>query len=517
MVVIVLVVLVLVLWNLMLRRRVQEKTRILSESMAELSQAKQTAEQALGRLQKLADRVPGLLYQFQLYPDGRSRLPFASDAIRNGYGLDPVVAREDASGLFASFHPDDRASVMQSILNSARDLSPLQLEFRVRQNDGSVRWVFGNSLPERLEDGSVLWHGFMSDITERRLDDERLRQLSRVVEQAPMAIVITDLQSNIQYANPAFTRVTGYTVEEMRGQNPRVLKSGLTPPEVYLDLWKTLGQGSVWQGEMHNRKKNGEIFIEHAVIAPVLDVTGRATHYVALKEDITLRKQADLALQTSLQEKVALLNEVHHRVKNNLQVISSLLRLESGRSAQTETKRVLKDMQGRILSMALLHETLYRVGNFASVDLAAYLKQLATQAFRAQGSQIGAVRLVLNLAPAAVAIDLATPCGLLINELLSNCLKHGFPEGRGGEVQVTSAPADISGLWRLCVQDTGIGLPQDFELRRTQSLGLQLAVDLARQLGGTLEIGAGPGARFDVTFALVSPKVPTQPSGVSSI
>lgn len=465
-------------------------------------QADAARDEALSRLQKLANSVPGMVYQFVLRPDGSSYLPFASEAMRDIYRLNPQELQTDASALFAMHHPDDQAQIMASVQDSATHLTPWQLEYRVRFDDGSVRWLFGNSLPERQDDGSVLWHGFITDITERKAADERLRQLSRSVEQAPVSIVITDLQGGILYVNPTFTQQSGYTLAQALGQNPRILKSGQTPPEAYAQLWATLKQGGVWKGELHNRRKNGELFIEHAVIAPVLDASGKTSHYVAVKEDITQRKQADLALQTSLKEKVALLHEVHHRVKNNLQVITSLLRLEAGRSNQPDTRAVLKEMQGRIFAMALLHESLYRTGTFASVELGTYLKQLTTQVFRSQLGLSGEVRLVLDMAEVRVGMDQATPAGLLVNELVSNCLKHGFPDGRCGDVTVSLQPSSREGWWCLSVRDNGVGLPPDFEARRTQSLGLQLVSDLARQLGGTLDISPGPGAVFCVTFLL---------------
>jgi two-component sensor histidine kinase len=207
-----------------------------------------------------------------------------------------------------------------------------------------------------------------------------------------------------------------------------------------------------------------------------------------------------------LKEKVALLNEVHHRVKNNLQVITSLLRLEAGRSSQPDTQTVLKEMQGRIRAMALLHETLYRSGTFASVDLGAYLKQLTTQAFRAQSN--GLVRLNLMLDPVQVSMDVATPCGLLVNELITNALKHAFVRGQTGElrIELNGLPAtnDQSTRWCLQVRDNGVGLPADFEERRTHSLGLQLVSDLAQQIGGALEVVSEPGSGsvFSVSFAL---------------
>jgi PAS domain S-box-containing protein len=464
-------------------------------------------EEALTRLSKLADRVPGLLFQYLLRPDGSSCFPFASDWIRQVYQISPQEAAVDAAGAFAMIHPDDAQALLESIQDSARLLTPWQHEYRTLSTDGAVRWLYGNSLPERLDDGSVLWHGFITDITERKAADERLRQLSRSVEQAPLSIVITDLQGDILYVNPSFTRNTGYSLDEVLGRNPRILKSGQTPAGRYHEMWEALCSGAVWEGELHNRRKSGELFIEHAVIAPVLDAQGRTSHYVAVKEDITQRKGAEHALQASLHEKVALLNEVHHRVKNNLQVISSLLRLEASRCTESATKDVLKEMQGRILTMALLHETLYRVGSFASVELAAYLKQLATQTFRAQSSQMTTVRLSLDVSEVQVVMDQATPCGLLVNELLSNCLKHAFPDGRSGEVQVRSQPAPQAGRWTVQVRDNGVGLPPDFELRGRQSLGLQLVSDLARQLDGALQVDSSvAGTSFTVTFPLVPVK-----------
>ena len=217
-------------------------------------------------------------------------------------------------------------------------------------------------------------------------------------------------------------------------------------------------------------------------------------------QDITESRKAQQTLQESLREKEALLREIHHRVKNNLQVISSLLRLEAGRCVQPDTRGVLNDMQGRIRSMAMLHESLYRSGRFASVDLSAYLSQLATQAFRTANQSSAGIELRLHLDPCLIGMEQAIPCGLLVNELISNCLKHGFPDGRSGEVQLALSNPDDGRRIQLTVSDTGVGLPEDFGAIRGLSLGLQLVSDLARQLGGTLEIGPERAAIFTVTF-----------------
>jgi PAS domain S-box-containing protein len=235
---------------------------------------------------------------------------------------------------------------------------------------------------------------------------------------------------------------------------------------------------------------------------------GHAERLIGTNWDVTEQKLNEEALQSSLQEKSALLKEVHHRVKNNLQVITSLLRLESRRSAVEDTKAVLGEMQARIRAMALLHESLYRSGTFASVDLGSYLRQLATQAFQTQSTNSGAVQLALNLGSVQVSMDQAIPCGLLINELISNCLKHGFPEGAQGQVSVDLQPHEGAHQWCLRVSDTGVGLPPDFEARRQNSLGLLLVGDLARQIGGELQITPNPdqGVSFTVIFMAQEPK-----------
>ena len=213
------------------------------------------------------------------------------------------------------------------------------------------------------------------------------------------------------------------------------------------------------------------------------------------------------ALKQSVRDKEALIMEVHHRVKNNLQVITSLLRLESGRSEVAEVKSVLGDMQSRIRTMSMLHESLYRSGTSATVDLGNYLKQLSSKAFQSQSMSPGAVRLELNLESVPVGMDQAVTCGLLVNELISNCFKHGFPAGLAGFISVSLQPLGADAQWCLRVSDTGVGLPENFEEKRTNSLGLQLVGDLARQIGGKLTItpNQDKGVAFAVSFLAVEP------------
>ena len=228
-------------------------------------------------------------------------------------------------------------------------------------------------------------------------------------------------------------------------------------------------------------------------------------------ESLEARVQARTEeLQISVRDRDALLKEVHHRVKNNLQVIASLLRMEARRSQHATTRTVLNDMQGRIYAMAQLHESLYRSGTFASVDLGSYLREIASKAFAVQRPTGQALELQLQMGSVAVGMDQAIACGLLVNELVSNCLKHGFPAERSGAVWVELQPLDIlsvetDSLWRLSVLDNGVGLPTDFVERSKNSLGLQLVDDLCHQLDGSLSMPSppGPGAAVSVVFQVL--------------
>jgi len=346
-----------------------------------------------------------------------------------------------------------------------------------------------------------------------------------LIEWSPEALAV-HRDGKIIYANPAAAKLMGArSKQDMVGKPMLELVHPESRQVVMERVKKATVMGDILPMVEEKFIRFDGTVIDVEVIGIIIDFDGQYACQVAVR-DVTNRNRTNRELQASLRDQVALLNEVHHRVKNNLQVITSLLRLEAARSSQSETRTVLTDMQGRIRSMALLHESLYRSGVFASIDLGQYIKQLASQSFRALITSASAVRLEFELASVQVSLDQATPCGLLINELISNSLKHGFPDGRSGEVRIElktltadesvatldAAPAGAgspgkASRVRLRVSDTGIGLPADFNARRGQSLGLQLVEDLTRQLNATLEIGAGPGAQFSVTFALETSKV----------
>jgi two-component sensor histidine kinase len=216
--------------------------------------------------------------------------------------------------------------------------------------------------------------------------------------------------------------------------------------------------------------------------------------------DITDSKRASDLANSLLHEKEALIKEVHHRVKNNLQLITSLVRLEAGRGENLETKMVLKELEGRIMSIAILHETLCYSDNVSKVDLADYIQKLTKYLFQSLVEDSSTIQLDLDLVPVQLEMNQAISCGLLINELVTNCLKHGFPDGRNGRVSIGLHPVDGGSQLCLSVSDNGLDLPVDFETKRVESLGMQIVSDLTTQLKGKLETFSGPGVAFEVTF-----------------
>ncbi len=215
---------------------------------------------------------------------------------------------------------------------------------------------------------------------------------------------------------------------------------------------------------------------------------------IAILRDVTAEKRAEKA-----QAQEVLLREIHHRVKNNLQVISSLLALQAGTAADPQTRSLLRESQDRVRSMALIHEKLYQSGAERGVSFAEYARDLAAHLRHSYAGNAGPVDLAVDVEELSLDMDVSVPCGLLINELVSNALKHAFPQGRKGTVRLSLHRAG-DGTLRLAVSDDGVGLPEGLDVRSPRTLGLRIVNILAAQIRATLEAGPGPGTTITLVF-----------------
>ncbi|MBI5769937.1 MAG: PAS domain S-box protein [Verrucomicrobia bacterium] len=275
------------------------------EDISERRQAELALAASETMFRRLLAHVPLPL----VHCDGAGRITFINERFQRlfGYTLDAVPT---VQAWWARACPDAgyRSGLLKKWEQAVADAAGGSGEFagfetNVTCRDGQIRNVELSAITL----GNEILVAFV-DMTDRVRAEKRLRQLSRTIEQAPLSVAITDLNGAIEYVNPRFCEVTGYTVAEVLGQNPRVLKSGETPAAVYTEMWETLTRGQVWRGELHNKKKSGEGYVERAVIAPVADDSGRVTHYVALKEDITAHRRTEAALRET-QERYRLIAE----------------------------------------------------------------------------------------------------------------------------------------------------------------------------------------------------------------
>jgi PAS domain S-box-containing protein len=308
------------------------------------------------------------------------------------------------------------------------------------------------------------------------------------------AVILIDHEAKIVTVNRALVELLGYEEEELLGQPVEVVVAQgerFKFTETYLR--QISAAGSISDAEVTFEAKDA-VGIPVSLSGSVMrDEHGVEQGIVCVGHDLTNRKQTE-------EQKEALLKEIHHRVKNNLQVISSLLKFQSEYVTDGHVLQMFDESQARIKSIALVHEKLYRSPDLARVDSGEYIRDLVAQLFRLYQARSSAAVLEVSIDDMPLDLDIAIPCGLIINELISNALKHAFPEDEGGRICVG---LHLQEDWVvLTVDDTGVGLPDDLQYQGTQSLGLQLVDTLVEQLDGTIEVDSGKeGTTFRIAFA----------------
>ncbi|HHY00814.1 MAG TPA: PAS domain S-box protein [Methanothermobacter sp.] len=306
----------------------------------------------------------------------------------------------------------------------------------------------------------------------------------------------TDLEGKITEISPSIERYSKFKPSELIGNPVELVYLDPDDREFLLNAIQDKGEVADYEVTLVNKDKTQ--FFVSVNAHYLLNSQNQPIGIEGSLRDITDRKKMELTLRKSLEEKEMLVKEIHHRVKNNLMVISSLLNLQSRYIKDKKALGMFKESQNRAKSMALIHERLYRSTDLKSIDFGDYIHTLATDLYRTYVPEPSRIELDMNVEKVMIDINTAIPLGLIVNELLSNSMKHAFPGKREGEINIEFGITDDEFV--LVVGDNGIGFPEDLEFQNTSTLGLQLVNTLTRQISGIIELDTTNGTLFSIKF-----------------
>ncbi|PXF61219.1 MAG: hypothetical protein C4B59_05595 [Candidatus Methanogaster sp.] len=335
--------------------------------------------------------------------------------------------------------------------------------------------------------------------------DERTSELINVEEKQRAildgisdAIIVLDGGLNITWANEVAVNQYGAVI----GKKCYEAHKWLQEPCVECIARKTHADGVTRTSEEESTLKDGKRINFTASCSPIRDQDGRVVSVVEVLHDITKYKQAEDQIKASLREKEVTLLEIHHRVKNNLQVVSSLLNMQARNVKDKETGEVLSESRDRVNTMGLIHSRLYESGNLSEINMKGFIDKLLVQLFQISPVEDVEITQIVYADDCSLPISLAVPVGLIVNELLSNAVKHAFADRKEGKIEI-NLTASEGGRINLRVSDDGVGMPSGFDINESKTLGLRLVKILSEdQLQGTLEVTSDGGATFGIEFDL---------------
>ncbi|MBF0559411.1 MAG: PAS domain S-box protein [Nitrospirae bacterium] len=379
-------------------------------------------------------------------------------------------------------------------------------ERKMKRKDVSLFWcsISGKTIDPSVElSTGTIW--ILEDITERKQAEEKLTESNErfrsLVETTSDWIWELDESGIYTYVSPKVKDLLGYEQQEIIGKSPFDLMSQEEAKRVAEEFGAIVNARRLFAGlENTNLHKDGRLVVLETSGVPIFDAEGKFRGYRGIDRDITERKKAEEQIEQSLREKETLLRELYHRTKNNMQVITSLLGLQSRGIDDKKTLQILEDTKDRIQSMALVHEKLYKTKNLSQVYLDDYIKDLANALMKSHNVDKEQISVHTDVERIPVSIDTITPLGLVINELMTNALKYAFPDNKKGEI-IIKGSLNEDEIIEITFSDNGIGMPQNINLKKTESLGLTIVRTLVvSQIKGKLEMQTNKGTAFIIKF-----------------
>ena len=474
------------------------------KDVTERRDALKAAAEAAGRVQLALDA--GAIIGTWVWDVPANRF-IADDRFAASFGLDPAACRAGLplDHVTEAIHPDDHTGVAEAIAEAIARGGQYRSQYRVRQYEGHYRWIEANGRVEFGADGKASrFPGVLIDIDARRaIEAERDRAnalLQTFVEAVPGVVYAKDRDGRMLVANHGTSAVIG---------KPPAAYLGLTDAEFLDDKAQGLqvmatdrrimNSGVAEQVEEDVRLADGSDAVWLSTKAPLRDDAGNVIGLVGSSVDITARIRAERALEEALKTSDVLLHEVNHRVKNSLQIVTSLLMLQARQAEDPMLRQGLMEARGRIAVIAGMHQRLYSTSQHDRVDFGDYIGDLAAETLQSLGGN-DRIRFATQIEPGIIIVlNQAVSLALVVTELVTNAIKYAFPDGRDGQIRLALERAGETVV--LTIADDGVGLPGSFDLARQESLGMKIVTALVRQVRGTLSIGAtdvGAAFRIDI-------------------
>lgn len=434
---------------------------------------------------------------FQISPAGK--LLYVSPNVKNLYGYEPseligrhyrkttprseisktikIIGKMMNGEVFRNFEIDQK--------NKNGDIIPMEIYFTIVREGSKI----------------VAIQGVMRDISERKKAVEKLTESEKkyrnLVENIQEGLVTVDENEKIIYTNSAAAGIFGYSKKELLDKN----LSSLTEPKQFQKITNQTSvrkKGVSSKYELNIIKKDGNRAIISITASPLFNNDGEYYGSFGIFQDITKSKKAELRIKKDLKEKIILLQEIHHRVKNNLQIISSMLNLQSYKVKTDKELDLINDSRNRIITMSMIHEQLYKSSDLANVDFGEYLNELTSKLFYVFNTDFSKIALEIKVDKIFISINEAIPCGLIVNELVTNALKHAFPGDTKGKIIIEFKKVENHKI--LIISDNGIGLPDHISIEKSTSVGFTIIRALIAQLQAEYTLNSKNGTSLIIKF-----------------
>lgn len=428
-----------------------------------------------------------------------------SDEVFRICGMSPNEIQPGYNSFLELVHPDDRAMVNQAYQESINNNQDhYEIEHRIiRKHTGEIRHVLEKCEHQRNREGAIIRSvGMVQDITDSKLIHEALyyseHKYRNLVDQAADMLFLHDLQENIVDVNTSASTVTGYTREELLHMKVSDIDPDFEERDDSGTFWDALGDDNVISFQGRHSRKDGSIYPVEVTLNKIELQDG--TYILALAKDITERKKAEADLTRAIQEKDQLFSELQHRVKNSMQMMTSLVNMELGRAGTEDARIVLEKIQGQIQSLGNLYNILYSSGTIGTINLQMYLSSIISSLQTTYTMSLHNIAIHQQYDPVDFDAKNAAPLGLIVNELVTNACKYAFPDDKPGNIWI-ELNASATGII-LSVKDNGVGLPDTFDTTISGGSGLQLVEMLAKQLAGNFTFQSGDTTTFTVTIPI---------------